>query len=169
MSCSCTVANDGLLGTGKYKAGIRATELRFNVDRGTCVTVGVTDNSFELIRTFYIPFGDGQDQVTPVINRAMEGVRELRRTAEPKVLEPVVPDHLADIYEALRGEARVRTAVVLGRLIEANPGLYEPWSFRDLKAALEAESVSVRKYGGDSVVYLEDVQEALQQQDDEDG
>ncbi len=31
------IANDGLLGSGRYMAGIRATELRAHTDRGTCV------------------------------------------------------------------------------------------------------------------------------------
>ena len=65
------IANDGLLGSGRYAAGIRATELRAHTDRGTCVTVGVTDATFELIRSFYVPFEDGTDDVTPVIARAM--------------------------------------------------------------------------------------------------
>jgi len=167
-------ANDGLLGTGSYKQGIRATELRYNVDRGTSVTVGITKNTFELIRWFYIVYEDRDgkvvDEVTPVIARAMEGVKELRRTAEPKVVEqdeagPI--DHLANILEALHGEPRVRTPVLLGRLIEVLPETYESWGFRDLKAALVAEGVTVRKYGGDSMVYLEDVQEALRLRDEE--
>lgn len=49
------IANDGLLGAGRYRAGIRATELRMKTDRGTCVAVGVTDEPWELVRTFYVP------------------------------------------------------------------------------------------------------------------
>lgn len=155
------VANDGLLGSGKYKAGIRATELRFNVDRGTCVTVGITDATFELIRTFYIPFEDGRDDVTPIIARAMQGT-ELRHTgrAAPE-LEEAGPDHLVDVAAAMRGEPHVRTAVLLGRLIEHDADHYESWGFQDLKQALGEEGVPIRKTGGNSVVRLEDVQEAL--------
>jgi S-DNA-T family DNA segregation ATPase FtsK/SpoIIIE len=65
------VANDGLLGTGKYRAGIRATELRPGDDRGTAVTTGLTANRFELVNTFYIPFDEDRDDITPVITRAM--------------------------------------------------------------------------------------------------
>ena len=157
-------ANDGLLGSGKYKLGIRATELRYNVDRGTAVTVGITDNPFELIRWFYVPFEDGRDDVTPIITRAMAAVKELRRTSAPAIESAPAVDHLANIERALRGEARARTAVILARLIEANAATYEPWSFRDLKAALG--DVPVRKYGGDSVVYLEDVQKALRDREE---
>ncbi len=45
------IANDGLLGAGRYRAGIRATELRMKTDRGSCVAVGVTDERWELVRT----------------------------------------------------------------------------------------------------------------------
>jgi S-DNA-T family DNA segregation ATPase FtsK/SpoIIIE len=58
------VANDGLLGGGKYRAGIRATDLRMKTDRGTCVAVGITDATFELVNTFYVPLEDGIDLVT---------------------------------------------------------------------------------------------------------
>ncbi len=51
------VANDGLLGSGKYRAGISATDLRFKTDRCSCVAVGVTDATFELVNTFYMPSG----------------------------------------------------------------------------------------------------------------
>lgn len=58
-------ANDGLLGSGRYRAGIRATELRMHTDRGTCVAVGVSDATFELLNTFYVPYADGIDLITP--------------------------------------------------------------------------------------------------------
>jgi S-DNA-T family DNA segregation ATPase FtsK/SpoIIIE len=163
------VANDGLLGTGKYKAGIRATELRFNVDRGTCVTVGVTDNSFELIRTFYIPFGDGQDQVTPVINRAMEGIRELRRTAEPKVLEPVVPDHLRAVWDVLT-EVREEIRDVLPKLRQRWPETYQGWTQARLIEELEdVWGVTVGTLKGYRVLLAADVEAALEARENDHG
>jgi DNA segregation ATPase FtsK/SpoIIIE, S-DNA-T family len=48
-------ANDGLLGSGRYRAGVRATELRMHTDRGTCVAVGVSDATFELITPSMCP------------------------------------------------------------------------------------------------------------------
>ncbi len=63
------VANDGLLGSGTYRQGIRATELRPGEDRGTAVTIGLTANRFELVNTFYVPFDEDRDEVTPVIAR----------------------------------------------------------------------------------------------------
>jgi len=116
------IANAGLLGSGKYRAGIRATDLRMHTDRGTSVMVGVSDATFELVRGFYVPYSDGVDMVTPVVTRAMAAIDQLRCTAGPTTGEDDQDDetgqvdHLADIAEMLRGERRVRTQVVLARL-----------------------------------------------------
>jgi S-DNA-T family DNA segregation ATPase FtsK/SpoIIIE len=159
------IANDGLLGAGKYRAGIRATELRMRTDRGTCVAVGVTDNIFELVRTFYIPFEDGADMVTPVIARAVahraEHGRNHIETGKPKEIEAAPVDHLADIDHVMNGENRVRTQTVLARLAAYNPTEYEPWTARDLRAVLFEHGVRPRKSDGAMVVRAEDVNAAL--------
>ena len=158
------VANDGLLGSGRYRAGVRATELRRGDDRGTAVTVGLTANPFELVRTFYVALDEGDDQVSPVIARAMAGV-----CAPAEIVEAVVvADHLADIRAALRGEPRVRTQTVLARLVELNPGEYESWTFQRLTEALAPAGVSAHKSGGVMVVRAGDVARALiERADDE--
>lgn len=163
------VANDGLLGSGKYKAGIRATDLRMKTDRGTCVAVGVTDNVFELVRTFYVPFEDGNDQVTPVINRAMAEIGELNRTGHTEGADDEIEqvDHLADIADALRGEKRPRTQVVLKRLAETNAAEYEDWTPSDLKAALADHGIEIAKSTGNSVIRAEDVATALTERDND--
>jgi S-DNA-T family DNA segregation ATPase FtsK/SpoIIIE len=162
------VANDGLLGAGKYKAGIRATDLRMKTDRGTSVAVGVTDNVFELLRWFYVPFEDGTDMVTPVITRAVQLVAGAGRTvAVAQVEAPEVIDHLADIHAVLREDKRVRTQVVLGRLAEHNAAEYEDWTPGDLKAALAEHHIEIAKSNGYSVVRAEDVTDALTQRDEE--
>ncbi|MGH3905932.1 MAG: hypothetical protein ACRDTE_17390, partial [Pseudonocardiaceae bacterium] len=170
------VANDGLLGSGKYRAGIRATELRPGEDRGTAVTVGLTANRFELVNTFYVPFEDGDDQVSPVIARAMALLAEHGHSTpssepEPGNEEPK-PDHLADIQAVLRGQSRVRTQVVLARLAERNPVEYAEWTFQHLAEALAAEGLAARKSDGVMVVRAEDVALALTDRDhggDDDG
>ncbi|MGW4484794.1 hypothetical protein ACWEOE_13230 [Amycolatopsis sp. NPDC004368] len=40
---------------------------------------GITDETFELVRTFYVPFEDGADDVTPVIGRAVPPIEEMGR------------------------------------------------------------------------------------------
>ncbi|MGH3754885.1 MAG: hypothetical protein ACRDRP_19745 [Pseudonocardiaceae bacterium] len=157
------VANDGLLGAGKYRAGIRATDLRMGTDRGTCVAVGVTDATFELVNTFYIPLEDGIDLVTPVIARAMAEITDLRRTGPTadQIEGPAEVDHLADIAEALRGERRVLTRVVLTRLAELSPTEYEGWTFTDLKATLSEHGIEPVKSDGVMVVRADDIATAL--------
>jgi DNA segregation ATPase FtsK/SpoIIIE, S-DNA-T family len=158
------VANDGLLGSGKYRAGIRATELRFNTDRGTCVTVGLTSASFELVNTFYVPYDDGIDQVSPVITRAMTQITELPHTgatSEQKGTEHPVVDHLTDIATVLGDQRRMLTRVVLSRLAELNPCVYEAWTFTDLKTALARYGIEPVKSDGLMVLRAEDITTAL--------
>jgi S-DNA-T family DNA segregation ATPase FtsK/SpoIIIE len=162
------VANDGLLGTGKYKAGIRATELRMGVDRGTSVTVGITDNVFELIRTFYVQFEDEVDAVTPVIARAMEGVKELRRTGQPRQIEAPTVDHLRDVWESLESP-REELRYVLPRLHERNPGVYKKWNQARLIAELEGYEVPVGTVKGYRVVVSADVADALERLGEDQG
>jgi DNA segregation ATPase FtsK/SpoIIIE, S-DNA-T family len=157
------IANDGLLGSGKFRAGIRATDLRFNVDRGTSVTVGLTAASFELVNGFYVPFDDGIDMVTPVVKRAMANIDQLRRTGPTPDDEdgPEPVDHLADIAAVLEGQRRVLTRVVLTRLAELNPREYEGWTFTDLKAALAEHGIEPIKSEGVMVVRADDISTAL--------
>lgn len=167
------VANDGLLGSGKYRQGIRATELRPGEDRGTAVTVGLTANRFELVNTFYVAFDEDRDDVTPVITRAMALLDE--QGYAPPVSEPEQqgeeqqPDHLTDIRSVLRGEPRVRTQIVLRRLADLNPTEYGTWSFPDLADALTAVGITARKSDGVMVVRAADVSRALAERDHDDG
>jgi S-DNA-T family DNA segregation ATPase FtsK/SpoIIIE len=158
------IANDGLLGAGRYRAGIRATELRMKTDRGTCVAVGVTDERWELVRTFYVPFEDGIDLVSPVVARALaliaEQGRELTVTTEPDDEAPPV-DHLADIAHVIGGEQRVRTHTVLTRLATHNPGEYDGWTFADLSTTLAAHGIHPAKSHGVMVIRADDITAAL--------
>jgi S-DNA-T family DNA segregation ATPase FtsK/SpoIIIE len=160
-------ANDGLLGTGKYRQGIRATELRPGEDRGTAVTVGLTANRFELVNTFYVAFDEDRDDVTPVIRRSLASLAESGRglPAIAAADEPVVErDTLADLRAVLGDEARVRTQVVLQRLAEHDP-TYEGWTFQQLGEGLAAHGLTTRKYRGVMVVRTADVVAALAERD----
>jgi S-DNA-T family DNA segregation ATPase FtsK/SpoIIIE len=130
-------------------------------DRGTCVAVGVSDAPFELIRTFYVPFEDGRDDVTPVIARAMAGIAQLRRTGAPTAAIDAPVDHLADIWEALSG-TRDPLRDILPRLRERDPSVYGTWNQARLAAFLDAEDVPVKHLDGYKVIYAESVQQALQ-------
>ncbi|MET7431975.1 zonular occludens toxin domain-containing protein [Streptomyces flaveolus] len=154
------VANDGLLGSGKYKAGIRATELVPGQDIGTAVTYGFTSKPFEVIRSYYVAREPekGIDEVTPVVERAM-GLRDgVEHAAEP-TFEPADP--LADVAAVLGDEPRVLVQEVLHRLAAKNPDAYRSWGPADLKKALEPYGAQQYKSDGRMAVARDRVHDAI--------
>lgn len=57
----------------------------------------------------------------------------------------------------MRGERRVRTHVVLARLVERNLTVYESWSCRDLAGSLAEHGLDVVKSGGVKVIRADDI------------
>ncbi|GAA4613030.1 hypothetical protein [Saccharopolyspora hordei] len=99
--------NDGFLGDGSFAAGIRATDLRFNIDRGTCVVTGISEELFEMLRTYYIEVDDdrGWDAATDVIARAMHAVDPRTPVnGDRPTAEPEQRDLLADLDTVLGAE-----------------------------------------------------------------
>ncbi|MFJ8555295.1 zonular occludens toxin domain-containing protein [Streptomyces sp. NPDC093676] len=141
------VANDGLLGSGKYKAGIRATELVPGQDIGTAVTYGFTSKPFEVIRSHYVARDPekGIDEVTPVVERAMD-LYEGTGPVDAPTFDAADP--LADILTVLGQQPRMRTQDVIHRLADLNPNEYGTWSFRDLKRVLDECGHGDYKTGG---------------------
>ncbi|MBZ9638017.1 zonular occludens toxin domain-containing protein [Streptomyces sp. PSKA30] len=160
------VANDGLLGSGKYKAGIRATELVPGQDIGTAVTYGFTSKPFEVIRSHYVARDPekGIDEVTPVVERAM-GLYEGQPADVAPAFQPV--DHLADIAAVLGHEPKMLTQDVLRGLADRNPAEYDGWSFRDLKRVLDDAGHGDYKTGGKMHVSLDRILEAIAAREDD--
>ncbi|MFE4697269.1 cell division protein FtsK [Streptomyces sp. NPDC056738] len=161
------VANDGLLGSGRHKAGITATTLIPGEDVGTAVTVGFSNKPFEVIRSHYVARDPdkGIDEVTPVVERAMS-LYEHGDAPEAPAFTPV--DHLADIATVLGHEPRARTQDVLHRLIDHNPAEYDGWTFRDLKAVLDdAGHGEYKTNGGKMHVSLDRILDAIAARDDD--
>lgn len=164
--------NDAILGTGKHRAGITATTLRAMTinadgtvdlgDLGTAMTSGFTPTD-GLMRCFYVRRGDGVDEVTPVVQRAMQ-LRDGIPAAEPAaaLADPDGPDPLADIAAVLQaaGAERMRTQEVLSALAARDRAGYGRWTFTDLRDALP-ESAKPYKTGGMQQVALARVREAL--------
>ncbi|WP_406507629.1 cell division protein FtsK [Streptomyces sp. NBC_00212] len=159
------VANDGLLGSGKYKAGIRATELVPGQDVGTAVTYGFTSKPFEIIRSHYVARDPerGVDEVTPVVERAMALYRG--GPADAPAFAPV--DHLADIAAVLGHEPKMLTQDVLRGLVDRNPSEYDGWTFRDLRRVLDDAGHGEFKTGGRQHVSLDRVLEAIAARDED--
>ncbi|MGC9536542.1 cell division protein FtsK [Streptomyces sp. UG1] len=155
------VANDGLLGSGKYKAGIRATELVPGQDVGTAVTYGFTSKPFEIIRSHYVARDPerGVDEVTPVVERALKAFQNDDGVWEVPTFEPADP--LTDVNTVLGDDTRVPVQELLHRLAEHKPEAYREWGPADLKRALEPYGAQQYKSNGVMVVGRERVQDAI--------
>lgn len=70
---------------------------------------------------------------------------------------------LEDIRAAMRGQRCVRTVILLGRLAERQPDIYDQWTPGDLGAFVSSHGFAVRKRlkGGQSCLVLEEVEAAL--------
>lgn len=162
------VANDGLLGSGKYKAGIRATELVPGQDVGTAVTYGFTSKPFEIIRSYYVERDaeKGIDEVTPVVERAMKAYRNDGGVWEVPTFD--VADPLTDIAAVLGHEPRMLTLDVLHGLKDRNPVEYGSWSPQDLKRVLDdAGHGTYKTNGGKMHVALDRILDAIAARDDD--
>ncbi|RBM24203.1 hypothetical protein DI005_00775 [Prauserella sp. PE36] len=152
-------SNDGFLGDGSFAAGIRATDLRFNVDRGTMVATGVSDELFEIVRTFFIKVDDdaGWDAATEVIERAMgqlaPGTRREGQAA-PLLIE-TDRDLLDDTAEVLGTTTeRIPAGDLLGALRKHAPKWkpYRDLTVPKLVEALTAEGVKVARTGNRNLI-----------------
>ncbi|MEU0035108.1 cell division protein FtsK [Streptomyces sp. NPDC006333] len=154
------VANDGLLGSGKHKAGVTATTLIPGEDVGTAVTVGFSTKPFEVVRAHYVARDPdkGIDEVTPVVERAM-GLHEGGTAVEEPTFQPADP--LADTAAVIGDETRVLAQEVLHRLAARNPDAYGTWGPTDLKRALEPFGAEQYKSNGVMVVARDRVQDAV--------
>lgn len=161
------VANDGLLGSGKHKAGITATTLIPGEDVGTAVTVGFTNKPFEVVRSHYVARDPekGIDEVTPVVERAL-ALYDGTAPADTPAFAPV--DHLADIATVLGHETKMLTQHVLSGLIDHNPAAYGDWTFRDLRRVLDdAGHGEYKTNGGRQHVSLDRILDAIAARDDD--
>lgn len=161
------VANDGLLGSGRHKAGITATTLIPGEDVGTAVTVGFSNKPFEVIRSHYVARDPdkGIDEVTPVVERAMglyDDMTELGMPAPVRLADP-----LADILTVLGQHPKMRTQDVIFGLIDINPAQYGEWSFRDLRRVLDDCDHGEYKSGGVMHVSRQRIADALADREDD--
>lgn len=160
-------SNDGFLGDGSFAAGIRATELRFNRDRGTAVVTGVSDGQFELLRWYFIEVDDdtGYDAAADIIARSMSvlapgtsiggnaPVREIERR-----------DLLGDLDEVLEDE-RVRIADLPALLRDLAPdwGPYRNLTGVQLRDLLEDADVRWTNVGNVPRLDPEDLRQVIRE------
>lgn len=143
-------SNDGFLGDGSFQAGIRATELRPGRDRGTSLITGVSDNSFELLKWYFVEVNDdtGFDAATDVIARA---VAAMKPGAGPRAALPEAPpedrDLLADLEAVLTAKTRVADVPALLRDLAPEWAPYGSLSGAQLREQLDDRRVRVTNTG----------------------
>lgn len=153
------IGNDAILGTGAHKSGISATSLVAGEDVGTAMAAGFAKRP-GLLRSFYLRRGEGVDEVTPVVDRALAARREAGR-ARP-VDEPTTErrELLDDVADVLADEVE-RATQVAARLRD-RPGYSPKFNGSVLVDRLRREhGIPVRKLKGYPVVRAEDVRTAL--------
>lgn len=138
------VANDALLGQGAYRSGHRATELIPGTDRGTAVVKGFSGQRSEILQWYFLSVDEGNDQVTPLIDRALEAIARRGKGLPGSVRSARVGagqpprDLLEDLDEVL-GTERVPAADVPALLRDLAPdwGPYKTLNGTKLRARLE--------------------------------
>lgn len=156
-------ANDGLLGTGKHRAGITATKLNPAEDIGTSMSVGFSKSAFEVLRWHLVDYSPerGVDEITPVVDRAMKALGAERVAAlDPAPVEPEF-DPIEDIASILGDQPRMRTQEVLEQLRAMRPAEYRDWDFRKLTAALREAGAPPYMSSGKATVDAAKVRAAL--------
>ncbi|MFJ8963676.1 hypothetical protein ACIRG5_30230 [Lentzea sp. NPDC102401] len=147
--------------------GARPEDLRAGADAGTIVMTGEVEDipagqAFVIVRTHYVSTKDSY----AVIARAMDILkRHGRQVSTSEVEQPAQIDHLANLERALYDEPRARTAVVLARLIEHDPGTYTAMTAQTFAALLVELGVPIRKSNGDSVIRAADITAAITKRD----
>lgn len=116
-------SNDGFLGDGSFAAGIRATDLRFNVDRGTMVVTGVSEELFEILRTYFVAVDDdsGWDAASEIIERAVQHVAPGTRIDGQAAAEAPKPRDLLEDLDEVLGTEPVNAADVPALLRDSAP------------------------------------------------
>ncbi len=135
------VANDALLGQGAYAAGHRATELIPGTDKGTAVVKGFTGERSEILQWYYLDVARGNDQVTPLIKRALEAIAKLGRPAPDATPVQIETRDLLDDLDAVLGHDPRPIADVPALLKRHAPTWtpYQSLSGKALRELLERE------------------------------
>jgi S-DNA-T family DNA segregation ATPase FtsK/SpoIIIE len=140
------VANDMILPTGSYKAGVRATDFAVS-DKGIGWLVGHGDQA-EIVRTCYV------DAIqADAIGRRARRLREAAGTlsgyclGEHEAALPVV-DFLDDVLAVSDGSERIWSETIAARLTELRPELYRGWDAAAVGDALRVRGAEVVQIWG---------------------
>jgi DNA segregation ATPase FtsK/SpoIIIE, S-DNA-T family len=133
--------NDALLGQGAYSAGHRASDLVPGTDKGNAVVKGFTGEQRSVVaQAYYVSPSRGQDQVTPIIKRALAAIEERGKVPGSERPAPEARDLLEDLAAVL-GDEPVPAADVPALLANHAPGWmpYRRLNGKTLRELLSSE------------------------------
>jgi S-DNA-T family DNA segregation ATPase FtsK/SpoIIIE len=152
------IGNDAILGTGSHKRGVSAVSLVAGEDVGTAMAAGFSRDA-GLLRTHYIRKDATTDEITPVVQRALEARGKTAKGTD-SIRTPDRPDLLFDVHQVLGGED-TRASQVAARLRDLasySPRMSGSW----LADRLHRDyGIEVRKLDGHLMVRVRDVETAL--------
>ncbi|MEU4801207.1 hypothetical protein [Actinosynnema sp. NPDC023587] len=169
VRCSLNVPNEGtarMILADAVDRGARPQDLRPGADAGTVVATGEVEDipagqAFVITRTHYVSTKDAYgviDRAMAILNRHGRTVESIQDDAEQDA--PV--DHLTNIERAMRDENYTGTTVVLSRMVEDNPEVYETWGAERLAEELKRWNIPIRKVSV-KVIKADDVHTAITQ------
>lgn len=166
------VANDGLLGQGAYRAGHRATELIPGTDRGTALCKGFSGERSEMVQVHRIDVNRDNNQVTPLVNRALAALAAEERAVPGTDRGPlaiVSRDLLADVAQVIAGPDKVRLADLPARLRKLAPswGEYRSLSGAQLRVKLNVKGVRTTKAENVPLLDPDDLHRAISARESE--
>jgi len=139
-------ANDMVLPTSSYKAGIRATDFA-QADKGIGWLTGHSDQA-EIVRTWYCDAIQA-DQIGRRARRLREAAGTLSGycLGEQEAALPVV-DLMADVIAVTEGAERIWSETIAARLAELRPEIYKGWDASAVGDALRVRGVDVVQVWG---------------------
>jgi S-DNA-T family DNA segregation ATPase FtsK/SpoIIIE len=139
------IANDMILGTSRYKTGVRATTFTTR-DKGIGYLVGATDDP-QITRSFYLdaPAADKIGDRARALRLAKDGLTGYA-AGQPTGREPGPGYSLLDDLDAALGtDAQLWSVTVLDRLADLRPDVYAGWTAQQLAAALKPHGVPTKQ------------------------
>lgn len=162
------VANDALLGQGAYAGGHRATELIPGSDRGTALVKGFAGEArSEMVQAYRVSGRSGDDQVTPIVQRALAAMAEEGRAVPGTVRGPLaieqrnLLDDLAEVTKHRGGKVRVSELPDLLHNLAPSWGPYRGLNGVQLRKELMAAGVPTTNPGNVPTLDLDELATAI--------
>jgi len=151
------VANDALLGQGAYAGGHRATELIPGTDQGTALCKGFSGQRSEIVQVHFLSVARGHDQVTPLIQRALEEMarRGLAVPGTGRARAAIEARDLLDDLDEVLGAGRVKLRDVVGLLRTLAPGWGRYRQMTAKQLAADLRDLDVRTVNSSGTPWLD--------------